>query len=135
MTPASEPTKRRDLPARREQVTQKVRIGGQRTLYVSVHNDPHPAEIFLRIKGKDCTSEIINLFDVLARVSSKALQYGMPLEELGELLYQTKCEPAGAVELHPRIRMCTSLTDYIGRHLLIECCGQEELAHVQPPTV
>ncbi len=64
---------RREPPNRREAITQKVRIGGQRTLYVSVHNDPHPAELFLRIKGKDCTSEIINLFDVLTRISLKAL--------------------------------------------------------------
>ena len=96
-----------------------------------MHEDPNPAELFLRIKGEDCTGEIINLFDVLARVASKALQYGMPLEELGELLYQTKCEPAGAVELHPRSRMRTSLTDFIGRHLLIEYCGREDLAHVK----
>ena len=129
MTPALELTQRRELPSRREAITQKVRIGGQRTLYVSVHNDPHPAELFLRIKGKDCTSEIINLFDVLARVSSKALQYGMPLEELGELLCQTNCEPAGVVQHHARIRNCTSVTDYIGRHLLIEYCGREDLAH------
>ena len=134
MTPASEPTQRRDLPARREAITQKVRIGGQRTLYVSVHNDPHPAELFLRIKGNDCTSEIINLFDVLARISSKALQYGMPLEELGELLYQTKCEPAGVVQHHPRIKNCTSVTDFIGRHLLVEWCGRDDLAHVTEGT-
>ncbi len=134
MTPASEPTKRRELPARREAITQKAYIGTQRTVYVSVHNDPHPAELFLRVKGKDCTSEIINLFDVLARISSKALQYGMPVEEVGELLYQTKCEPAGVVQHHARIRNCTSLTDYIGRHLLIEYCGRDELAHVTEAT-
>ncbi len=30
---------RRALPARRHHITQKVRIAGQRTLYISVHDD------------------------------------------------------------------------------------------------
>jgi hypothetical protein len=45
---------RRPLPARRNHITQKVRICDQRTLYISVHDDPTPAEIFLRVKGADC---------------------------------------------------------------------------------
>ena len=48
---------RRPLPPRRDHVTQKVRIAGQRTLYISVHDDERPAEIFLRVKGSDCSSE------------------------------------------------------------------------------
>jgi hypothetical protein len=32
---------------RREHLTQKIKITGQRTLYVSVHNDEQPTEIFL----------------------------------------------------------------------------------------
>jgi hypothetical protein len=69
---------RRTLPNRRPHVTQKVRIAGQRTLYISVHDDEHPAEIFLRLKGADCTSELIGLYDVIARLMSLALQYGAP---------------------------------------------------------
>lgn len=67
---------RRSLPSRRNHITQKVRIGGQRTLYISVHNDPSPAEIFLRVKGTDCTPETIALYDVIARLMSVSLQYG-----------------------------------------------------------
>ena len=58
---------RRLLPARRHHVTQKFKIAGQRTLYVSVHDDEQPGEIFLRLKGPDCSSELIGLYDVLAR--------------------------------------------------------------------
>ena len=72
------PRPRRSLPARRNHITQKVRIAGQRTLYLSVHDDEHPAEIFLRIKGSDCSSELVGLYDVLARLMSIALQYGAP---------------------------------------------------------
>jgi hypothetical protein len=70
--------RRRSLPSRRHHITQKVKIAGQRTLYLSVHDDPHPAEIFLRVKGLDCSSELIGLYDVIARLMSLALQYGAP---------------------------------------------------------
>ncbi len=49
---------RRSLPARRNHITQKIKIAGQRTLYITVHDDEHPAEIFLRLKGSDCSSEL-----------------------------------------------------------------------------
>lgn len=64
------------LPACRNQITQKLRITGQRTLYISGHDDKHPAEVFLRLKGSDCSSELIGLYDVVARLMSLALQYG-----------------------------------------------------------
>ena len=122
---------RRSLPTRRKHITQKVRIAGQRTLYLSVHNDEHPAEIFLRLKGNDCSSELIGLYDVMARLMSLALQYGAPLEKVGDLLAGAKFEPCGPVSGHDRLKHCTSLPDLIGRHLLVEYCGREELAHVQ----
>jgi len=52
---------RRSLPARRHHISQKVKVAGQRTLYLSVHNDEHPAEIFLRLKGSDYSSELRGL--------------------------------------------------------------------------
>ncbi len=124
-------TERRELPARREQVTQKVRIGGKRTLYVSVHTDEHTGELFLRMKCHDCTSETIALYDILARLGSLALQYGAPLAKVADMLHQTKFEPCGPVEGHQRIKFCSSVPDFIGRHLLVEYCGQEELAHTR----
>ena len=122
---------RRELSSRREQVTQKVRIGGKRTLYVSVHADEHPGELFLRVKGDGCTSEVVSLYDSLARLASLALQYGTPLEKIADMLHQTKFEPCGPVEGHSRIKFCSSVPDFIGRHLLVEYCGQEELAHTR----
>ena len=64
------------LPTRRNHITQKVRIADQRTLYISVHDDAQPAEVLLRLKGADCSSELIGLYDVIARLMSLALQYG-----------------------------------------------------------
>ncbi|MEP6958720.1 MAG: hypothetical protein ABI980_08310 [Nitrospirota bacterium] len=66
------------LPHRRHHITQKVKIVDQRTRYLSVHDDEQPAEIFLRTKGSDCSSELIGLYDVVARLMSLALQYGPP---------------------------------------------------------
>ena len=97
ITPRQEDMPRRILPHRRETVTQKVRISMQRTLYVSVHQDQEPAEIFCRVKGVGCTTEVIGLYDILARLVSLALQYGAPLEKLAEMLHQTKFEPCGRV--------------------------------------
>jgi hypothetical protein len=78
-------TQRLTLPARRHHVTQKVRIPG-RTLYISVHDDPTPAELFLRVKGLGCTAETIALYDVIARLASIALQHGASLAKVGDLL-------------------------------------------------
>lgn len=89
---------RRSLPARRSHITQKVRIAGQRTLYLRVHDDAHPAEVFLRLKGADCSSELIGLYDVITRLMSLALQYGgLPLEKLGDLLPEAKLIPAAGI--------------------------------------
>lgn len=117
------------LPSRRNHITQKVRIGG-RTLYVSVHDDQAPAEIFLRVKGADCTSETIALYDVIARLMSIALQYGASLEKVGDLLTGAQFAPCGPVSGHDRLKHCSSLPDLIGRHLLVEYCGRDDLAHV-----
>jgi hypothetical protein len=121
---------RRFLPARRNHITQKVKIAGQRTLYIAVHDNTQPAEIFLRLKGPDCSSELIGLYDVIARLMSIALQYGAPLEKLGDLLAGAKFAPCGLVSGHHRLKHCSSLPDLIGRHLLVEYCGRHEMGHV-----
>ena len=103
------------LPARRNHITQKVRIAGQRTHYLSVHDDEHPAEVFLRMKGPDCSSELIGLYDVIARLMSLALQYGAALEKVDDLLAGAKFEPCGPVVGHDCIKYCTNLPYLIGR--------------------
>ena len=123
-------SERRILPDRRDHMTQKVKVGGQRTLYISVHEDAQPAELFLRVKGEGCTTEVIALYDVIARLSSLALQYGAPLDKVADMLHDTKFAPCGPVTGHARIKHCRSLPDLIGRHLFIEYCDRNELAHV-----
>jgi hypothetical protein len=116
-------TPRQILSNRRESVTQKVRVANRRTLYVSTHAAYPPLELFVRIKGADCTAETVALYDCLARLASVALQYGAPLETVGKLLRGVKVEPAGLVTGHPTIHFCSSLPDAIGQHLLSLCAG------------
>src|SRR5215210_4561811 len=99
-------TSRRTLPSRRHHITHKVKVAGQRTLYLSVHNNEHPAEIFLRLKGADCSSELIGLYDVIARLMSIALQYGTPLEKIGDLLTGAQFAPCGPVSGHDHLKSC-----------------------------
>ena len=63
------------LSNRHENGTQEAKIAGHRTLYISVDDHDQPAEIFLRVKGPDCSSELIGLYDVVSRLMSIALQY------------------------------------------------------------
>ena len=126
------------LPNRRNHITQKVRIAARRTLYISVQDHEYSAEIFLRVKGPDCSAELIGLYDVIARLMSLALQYSAPLEKVGDLIAGAKFAPCNPVVGHDRLKYCTSLPDLIGRHVLIEYCGRVDLVpssqvHVTTP--
>jgi hypothetical protein len=90
------------LPARGNHTTQMVKSPSQRTLYISVHDDEHPAEIFLRVKEADCSSELIGLYDVIARLMSFALQRDLRAEKLGDLLSGAQC--VAAVSIFKSIR-------------------------------
>jgi hypothetical protein len=81
-----------------------------------VHDAEYPTEIFLRLKGSDCSSELIGLYDVIARLMSLALQYGgAPLEKVGDLLARAKCVLCGPVVGRDPIKHCASLQEIIGQ--------------------
>lgn len=105
---------RRSLPVRRHHITQKVKIAGQRTLYLSVHDDKQQVEVFLRVKGPDCSDELIGLYDVEARVMSLTLQYDAPLEKGDDLFARAKRVPSGPVVGHDRLKH--SPRDVLSRH-------------------
>lgn len=117
---------RRTLPPRRDHITQKVRMG-RRTLYVSVHDDQAPAELFLRATGADCTPETIALYDVIARLLSIALQWGASsLEKVGDLLTGAQFGPCGPVSGHDRLKHYSDL-----RHRIYRQLPHSDLGHVQ----
>ncbi len=113
---------RLELPNRREHVTTKFRILGPqpRTVYVALHDDHEPAEVFIRIRGADLPDETIALYDVLARMMSLALQHGAPLARVGTMLEGVQCSPAGPAQGDARIRFCRSVPDLIGKYLTLE---------------
>jgi hypothetical protein len=99
-------------------------------LYLSVDNEKEPSEIFIRIRG-ETGSEKTACYDVIARLMSMALQEGMSLSDIAGQLHGTKMEPAGPVDGDAQIKFCDGSLDYVGRHLLINFCGRDDLAHVK----
>lgn len=125
---------RKKLPNRREHITQRVKIGNVRTLYLSVDNGEAPNEIFLRIRG-DAGSEKVACYDIIARLMSLALQEGIAMEHIAERLHGTRMEPAGQVDGDERIKFCDGTLDYVGRHLLVRYCKREDLAHIKAMSI
>lgn len=75
-------THRLAFPNCRNHTTQKVHIGGQRTIHISVHDNAWKAEISLRLKGSAYSSELSGLYNVVVRLMSIVLQFGASLEKV-----------------------------------------------------
>lgn len=118
---------RRDLPNRRHGYTQKARIDGH-TVYLTTgeYEDGTLGEIFLTTH-KD-GSMVRALLDNVARTWSIALQHGVPLQKLVDANLNTRFDPAGIVEGHPRITRATSILDYLARDLGIHYLKRDDLA-------
>ena len=74
----------------------------------SVHDNEYPSEILPRVKVPTAPRDLIGLYDVVARLMSVALQYGAPLEKIGDLLAEAKFAPCGPMSGHDRIEYCSS---------------------------
>jgi ribonucleoside-diphosphate reductase alpha chain len=130
-TQAGRPMRRR-LPARRGGFVQEVTVSGEHKLFLRTGEYPDGAlgEIFIDMYKEGASYRaLLNCFAVL---TSKALQYGVPLEELVDTFTFTRFEPAGPVEGHDHIKNCTSLLDLIFRTLGISYLGLNDLAHIKP---
>src|SRR5258706_8160888 len=71
-----------------------------------------------------------SLMNCFAIAVSLGLQHGVPLEEFVEAFVFTRFEPNGMVAGNPRIKMTTSIIDYIFRELAITYLGRHDLAQV-----
>ncbi len=56
----------------------------------------------------------------------------MPLEEFIDAFVFTRFEPSGIVAGNDKIKMATSVIDYIFRELAVTYLGRHDLAHVEP---
>ena len=128
---------RRPLTDTHMSLTHKFEIAGHLGyLTVGFYPDNQPGEIFIQMSKEGST--IGGLMDTVATLTSIALQYGVPLEQLVNRFAYQRFEPSGFTK-NPDIRTAFSITDYVFRWLGCEFIqgyrkatspdyGQEELA-------
>ncbi|MDX9924716.1 MAG: vitamin B12-dependent ribonucleotide reductase [Ignavibacteriaceae bacterium] len=121
--------KRRRLPDRRTGYTQKVKINGQ-SVYVRTgeYDNGQIGEVFIDMHKEGAAFR--SLLNCFAISISLGLQHGVPLEEFVDAFVFTRFEPSGVLTGHSRIKMATSVIDYIFRELAVSYLGRNDLAHV-----
>ena len=119
---------RRKLPKRRRGITREATVGGQKIfLRTGEYEDGCLGEIFLDMyKDGAAFRGMLNSFAILA---SKALQYGVPLEELVDTFTFTKFEPQGIVQGHEAVKFASSVLDYVFRSLGYDYLGRTDFVH------
>jgi len=123
-------SERRMLPKRRKGYIREAYVGGHKVfLRTGEYEDGSLGEVFIDMYKEGASFKgLLNCFAVLA---SKALQYGMPLEELVESFTFTRFEPAGAVQGHNAIKNSTSILDYVFRSIGYDYLGRKDFVHVK----
>jgi ribonucleoside-diphosphate reductase alpha chain len=121
---------RRKLPAKRHGFVREAVVGGHKVfLRTGEYDDGGLGEIFIDMYKEGASFKgLLNCFAVL---TSKALQYGVPLEELVDSFTFTRFEPAGVVIGHEAIKNSTSILDYVFRVLGYEYLGRTDFVHVK----
>jgi ribonucleoside-diphosphate reductase alpha chain len=122
--------RRRRMPERRAGYTQKAIVGGHKIyLRTGEYSDGSLGEIFLDMHKEGAAFR--SLMNCFAIAISLGLQHGVPLEEYVEAFVFTRFEPNGPVKLNERIKMSTSIIDYIFRELAITYLDRGDLAQVK----
>jgi ribonucleoside-diphosphate reductase alpha chain len=126
--------KRRRLPDRRSGYTQKAKINGQ-SVYIRTgdYDNGQIGEIFIDMHREGAAFR--SLLNCFAISISLGLQHGVPLEEFVDAFVFTRFEPAGIVTGNEKIKMATSVIDYIFRELAVTYMGRTDLAHVEPEEI
>ena len=103
--------KRKHLPSERPSITHKFTVADQEGyLIVGMFDDGTPGELFVHIAKEGST--VSGLMDAVAVLTSIALQYGVPLEDIARKMRHTLFEPYGLTQ-NRDIPQATSLLDYI----------------------
>ena len=120
---------RHPLPDRRGGYTQKATVGGHKVyLRTGEYEDGSLGEIFLDMHKEGAAFR--SLMNCFAIAISLGLQYGVPLERFVDSFVFTRFEPNGMVKGNDRIKMSTSVIDYVFRELAITYLGRTDLSHV-----
>jgi len=119
--------KRRNLPNKRKGYIQKAVIGGH-TLYIQTgeYEDGTLGEIFITTSKQGATFR--GIMASFAMAISVGLQHGVPLETFAKLFVNTRFEPNGPVDGNDKIKMSTSIVDYIFRELSATYLGKKTLS-------
>jgi ribonucleoside-diphosphate reductase alpha chain len=120
---------RHRLPDRRSGYTQKAVVGGHKVyLRTGEYEDGSLGEIFLDMHKEGAAFR--SLMNCFAIAISLGLQHGVPLEEFVDAFVFTRFEPNGMVKGNDRIKMATSVIDYVFRELALSYLGRTDLSHV-----
>src|SRR3989442_5259030 len=120
---------RHRLPDRRSGYTQKAVVGAHKVyLRTGESEDGALGEIFLDMHKEGAAFR--SLMNCFAIAISLGLQHGVPLEEFVDAFVFTRFEPNGMVKGNDRIKMATSVIDYVFRELAITYLGRTDLSHV-----
>ncbi|MBJ94134.1 MAG: ribonucleoside-diphosphate reductase, adenosylcobalamin-dependent [Rickettsiales bacterium] len=121
--------RRRRLPDRRRGYTQKAMVGGHKVfLRTGEYDDGTLGEIFIDMHKEGAAFR--SLMNCFAIAVSVGLQHGVPLEKYVDLFVFSRFEPNGLVMGNDRIKLATSVIDYLFRELAVSYLGRNELAQI-----
>lgn len=122
---------RRRLPNKRGGYIQKAKIGGHNVyLHTGEYQDGTLGEIFIDMHKEGAAFKALT--NAFAIAVSLGLQHGVPLTEFVDAFIFNRFEPNGPVIGNDRIKMSTSIIDYIFRDLAVNYLKRDDLAHVMP---
>jgi ribonucleoside-diphosphate reductase alpha chain len=102
---------RKRLPDTRDSVTHKFSISGHEGyLTVGLYEDGQPGELFIKMAKQGST--VSGLVDTIAVLTSLALQYGVPVDQLSRKFAHSRFEPSGHTT-NPAIPVADSIADYV----------------------
>jgi len=121
---------RHKLPKKRDGHIREAVIGGHKVfLRTGEYADGSLGEIFIDMYKEGASFRgLLNSFAILL---SKALQYGVPLEELVDTFVFTRFDPAGPVDGHEAIKNSTSILDFVFRSLGYDYLNRTDFVHVK----
>jgi len=116
------------LPKKRKGFVREAYVGGHKVyLRTGEYEDGSLGEIFIDMYKEGASFKgLLNCFAVLA---SKALQYGVPVEELVDSFVFTRFDPSGVVVGHEAIKYATSILDYVFRSIGYDYLGRTDFVH------
>tara|TARA_B100000945_G_scaffold167605_2_gene134351 strand:+ start:733 stop:4377 length:3645 start_codon:yes stop_codon:yes gene_type:complete len=121
---------RRNLPDRKRGANFKARVGGHSVrLITGEYEDGNLGEIFLLTSKEGAAWRA--LLSQFAIAVSIGLQHGVPIDAFVKSFTFTKFEPSGTIEGGSgRVKMSSSIIDWVFRELAIEYADRDDLAHV-----